>query len=205
MQKPPLSMYTYTVYICTAICSLLCSCLNCEQRVVWREFFSLRAQWRVEPLFGWLGCCHFTVGPNLKNPQKIRLTKFVKLTYWLIDLQQFDKFWIQCMQWPETRAIWICWNHFWMYLFPVGFSHLKPLCTSKQTTSSKCCFLRHTLGTQCRFFFSYSLFTRSFFAWHSADFVFIIYKNFFAIFKMIMLCPVFAEIHLKNQKHVLIF
>ena len=44
-----------------AICSLLCSCLNCEQRVVWREFFSLRAQWRVEPLFGWLGCCH-TVG-----------------------------------------------------------------------------------------------------------------------------------------------
>ena len=61
MLKPLLSMYTYTVYICMAICSLLCSCLNCEQRVVWREFFSLRAQWRVEPLFGWLGCCH-TVG-----------------------------------------------------------------------------------------------------------------------------------------------
>ena len=92
MQKPLLSMYTYTVYICMAICSLLCSCLNCEQRVVWREFFSLRAQWRVEPLFGWLGCCHFTVGPNLKNPQKIRLTKFVKLTYINLFLLQFDKF-----------------------------------------------------------------------------------------------------------------
>ena len=95
MQKPLLSMYTYTVYICMAICSLLCSCLNCEQRVVWREFFSLRAQWRVEPLFGWLGCCHFTVGPNLKNPQKIRLTKFVKLTLLTLFLQQFDKLWIR--------------------------------------------------------------------------------------------------------------
>ena len=85
MQKPLLSMYTYTVYICMAICSLLCSCLNCEQRVVWREFFSLRAQWRVEPLFGWLGCCH-TVG---QIPPKFKETSNLMrlLLMWFISFQ----------------------------------------------------------------------------------------------------------------------
>ena len=85
MQKPLLSMYTYTVYICMAICSLLCSCLNCEQRVVWREFFSLRAQWRVEPLFGWLGCYH-TVG---QIPKKFKETSNLirLLLMWFISFQ----------------------------------------------------------------------------------------------------------------------
>ena len=64
-------------------------------------------------------------------------------------------------------------------------------------------FTAHTRDTVQIFFSSYSLFT-IFFAWHSEDFVFVIYKSFFASFKMIMLCPVFAEIHLKNQKHILI-
>ena len=180
MQKPLLSMYTYTVYICMAICSLLCSCLNCEQRVVWREFFSLRAQWRVEPLFGWLGCCHFTVGPNLKNPQKIRLTKFVKLTLLTLFLQQFDKFWIRAACNDRKRKLvefaginfggtyfrWVLaiWNHCALL--------------SRQRAPNAAFYDTHS-GHSADFFSSYSLFTKSFFAWHSADFVFIIYKNFF--------------------------
>ena len=63
-------------------------------------------------------------------------------------------------------------------------------------------FTAHTRDT-VHFFFLFIIYKIFFFAWHSADFVFIIYKkNFFAISKMIMLCSVHAEIHLKNQKHI---
>ena len=59
-------------------------------------------------------------------------------------------------------------------------------------------FTAHTRDT-VHFFFLFIIYKIFFFAWHSADFVFIIYKkNFFAISKMIMLCSVHAEIHLKN-------
>ena len=60
-------------------------------------------------------------------------------------------------------------------------------------------------GHSADFFLLLIHYLQFFFAWHSEDFVFIIYKSFFDSFKMIMLCPVFAEIHLKNQKHILIF
>ena len=60
-------------------------------------------------------------------------------------------------------------------------------------------FTAHTRDTvQIFFFFLFIYIYNLFFAWHSEDFVFIIYKSFFDSFKMIMLCPVFAEIHLKN-------
>ena len=184
IQKPLLSMYTYTVYICMAICSLLCSCLNCEQRVVWREFFSLRAQWRVEPLFGWLGCCHFTVGPNLKNPQKIRLTKFVKLTlltYWPASIWQILN--IARMQWPETEASWICWNHF-------GGTYFRCVLA----IWNHCALLSRQRAPNAAFYGTHS--------GHSADFfffLFIIY-NFFLLDTVKILFSLFTKVFLLALK-----